>query len=127
MSHDKRAEPPPLGIMPRALWEDRHWSEHRGPPTIEREAQRMVEVASAINRYVAAGLPPRIEWLKELRAITATIDNSRAASYRTAPAPPVIITSQAELDAAFGPGFGVFPSVAAVPVMLAMTPRKPPG
>lgn len=129
MSNETPRRAPPLGIVPRAIWEDKHWSEHQGPPTLESEGRRLVELAWAINRHVATGLPVPIEWLKEVRAITATIDNSRAAACRTSPPAPLMITSQAELDAAYGKGFGTMPrreGAVLVTSTPAADPREPP-
>lgn len=76
---------PPIGVMPRALWEDGHWHAHQGPPDITAESVRLIEVAQAISRYVLTGgvVSVPLEWLKEVRAITARIDVSRAAACRS--------------------------------------------
>ena len=56
----KPIEPPPLGVTPRRIW-----IEQEVPA--RRMQRRLASVEAACERYRAAGLLPKPEWLAELR------------------------------------------------------------
>ncbi len=62
--------PVPLGVMPLAIWIEKN------PEPSERALRdRRTEVALALVRYLAAGLPPLPEWLEELD-LAAAVDQT---------------------------------------------------
>lgn len=58
-----QARPPPLGVLPVRLWEERH-----PKPTDEDIRLRVELLADAMRRHIEAGLSPRTEWLDEVLA-----------------------------------------------------------
>jgi hypothetical protein len=60
---------PPLGIMPRWLWD-----EHCPNPSPLQRWNRLCELGYAHGRYVQAGLPVPNEWLDELEELQAEMD-----------------------------------------------------
>lgn len=48
---------PPLGVMPRFLWDER----------------RMVDLTEAIERFTEAGAPVPVEWYYELIEVTTNV------------------------------------------------------
>lgn len=52
---------PPIGIIPYMLWVEIYLD-----PTLEQLLKRYREVSTAVDRYLAAGIPPMKEWYREL-------------------------------------------------------------
>lgn len=58
---------PPLGVMPRLLWDER-WNWWFSDPRAAN-AYRLADLAAASLRYRAAGKVPPNEWLEEWTVI----------------------------------------------------------
>lgn len=54
-------EPPPIGIMPKWLWDE----------------QRKKDIEAAIIRYACAGMEIPIEWIQELKEINPSINKRK--------------------------------------------------
>ncbi len=57
----ERTIAPPLGVMPRNLWEER-----------VRE-ERIGDLKGAITRYLEANWPIKVEWVQELNKYAETL------------------------------------------------------
>lgn len=56
---------PPIGVMPQFLWDEQH-----PDPSHDDYMERAFDLEAAIVRYLEADMLPRIEWVKELSAVS---------------------------------------------------------
>jgi hypothetical protein len=67
MCPPRQPVPPPLGVMPRWLWEELN----PDPPAFQRWARRW-EVVAAVTRRIGTEFPIPVEWLEECEAFRET-------------------------------------------------------
>jgi hypothetical protein len=62
MSIAGKPPPPPLGVMPESLWNEKY-----PDGGAETNLARVVQLRGALQRYRDAGKAPPPEWLEELK------------------------------------------------------------